>query len=74
MVAEHGSFILTLIIPRILIELNCSLMTPNKEVLHKVKEQRNILHTIKRRKAHWIRHILRTNCLLQHVTEGKLEG
>jgi hypothetical protein len=44
------------------------------EVLHRVKEERNILHTIKRRKANWIGHILRRNCLLKHVIEGKLEG
>jgi hypothetical protein len=31
----------------------------NKEVLQRVKEERNILHTIKRRKANWIGHILR---------------
>jgi hypothetical protein len=46
----------------------------NEEVLHRVKEKRNILHTIKRRKANWIGHILRRNCLLKHVIEGKLEG
>jgi hypothetical protein len=46
----------------------------NEEVLHRVKEDRNILHTIKRRKANWIGHILRRNCLLKHVIEGKLEG
>jgi hypothetical protein len=39
-----------------------------------VKEERNILHTIKRRKANWIGHILRRNCLLKHVIEGTLEG
>jgi hypothetical protein len=44
------------------------------EVLHRDKEERNIVHTIKRRKANWIDHILRRNCLLKHVTEGKLEG
>jgi hypothetical protein len=44
------------------------------EVLHRVKEERNILHTIRRRKANWIGHILRRNCLLKHVIEGKLEG
>jgi hypothetical protein len=43
-------------------------------VLHRVKEVRNILHTIKRRKANCIGHILRRNCLLKHVIEGKLEG
>jgi len=29
----------------------------NEEVLHRVKEERNILHAIKRRKANWIGHI-----------------
>jgi hypothetical protein len=46
----------------------------NKEVLLKVKEQRNILHEIRKRKANWIGHILRRNCLLQRVTEGKIKG
>jgi hypothetical protein len=31
------------------------------------------LHTTKRRKANWIGHILRRNCLLKHVIEGKRE-
>jgi hypothetical protein len=46
----------------------------NEEVLYRVKEERNIVHTIKRRKANWIGHILRRNCLLKHDIEGKLEG
>jgi hypothetical protein len=46
----------------------------NEEVLHRVKEERNIVHTIKRRKANGIGHILRGNCLLKHVIEGTLEG
>jgi hypothetical protein len=37
-------------------------------------ESRNILHITKRRKANWIGHILRRNCLLKHVIEGKLDG
>jgi hypothetical protein len=45
----------------------------NEEVLHRVKEERIILHAIKRRKANWIGHILRSNCLLKYVIEGKLE-
>jgi hypothetical protein len=44
------------------------------EVLLIVKEQRNILHEISRRKANWIGHILRKNCLLQQVSEGKIKG
>ena len=39
-----------------------------------VKEQRNILHEISKRKANWIGHILRRNCLLEQVIEGKIKG
>jgi hypothetical protein len=46
----------------------------NIEVLHGVQEERNILHTVKRRKANWIGHILRRNFLLKRVIEGKIEG
>jgi hypothetical protein len=46
----------------------------NEEVLQSVKEERNILHTLKRRQANWISHILRRNCLVKHVIEGKIEG
>jgi hypothetical protein len=46
----------------------------NEEVLLRVKKKRNILHEISKRKANWIGHILRRNCLLQQVTEGKLKG
>jgi hypothetical protein len=46
----------------------------NEEVLLRVKEQRNILHEIRKRKANWIGHILRINCLLQRVIEGKIQG
>jgi len=41
----------------------------NEEVLHRVKEQRNILHAVRRRKANWTGHILRRNGLLNHVNE-----
>ena len=46
----------------------------NEEVLLRVKEQRNILNEIRKRKANWIGHILRRNCLLQRVIEGKIKG
>jgi hypothetical protein len=46
----------------------------NEQVLYRVKEERNIQHTIKRRKVNWIGHILRRNCLLKHVIGGKLKG
>ena len=45
----------------------------NEEVLLRVKEQRNILPEIRKRKANWIGHILRRNCLLQRVIEGKIQ-
>jgi len=43
------------------------------KVLHRVKVERNILCTIQRRKANCFGYILRRNCLLKHVTEGKIE-
>jgi hypothetical protein len=45
-----------------------------EEVLLRVSELRNILHKIRKRKANWIGHILRRNCLLKQVTEGKIKG
>jgi len=46
----------------------------NEEVLLRVKEQRNILNEISKRNGNWIGHILRRNCLLQQVIEGKIKG
>ena len=46
----------------------------NEEVLLTVKEQRNILHEIIKRKTNWVGHIMRRNCLLQQVIEGKIKG
>jgi replicative superfamily II helicase len=46
----------------------------NEQILQRAKEERKILQTIKRRKANWIGHSLRRNCLLKHVTEEKIEG
>jgi len=45
----------------------------NEEVLLRVKEQRKILHEIRKRKANWIGHIWHRNCLLQQVNEGKIK-
>ena len=45
-----------------------------EEMLLRVNEQRNILHEIRKRKANWIGHILRRNCLLKQVIEGKIKG
>jgi hypothetical protein len=41
----------------------------NEEVLLIVNE-----HEIRKRKANWIGHILRRNCLLKQVIEGKIKG
>ena len=46
----------------------------NEEVLLTVNEQRNILHEIRKWKANWTGHILRRNCLLKQVIEGKIKG
>jgi hypothetical protein len=45
----------------------------SEDVLLRVKEQRNILHEIRKRKANWIDHILHRNYLLQRVIEGKIK-
>ena len=44
------------------------------EILQKVKKGRNIVHTIRQRKAKWICHIFRGNCFLKHAIEGKIQG
>jgi hypothetical protein len=46
----------------------------NEDELLTVKEQRNILHEISKRKTNWIGQSLRRNCLLQRVIEGKIKG
>jgi len=45
----------------------------NEEVLQRVKEERSILHRIKRRKIDCIGHILRRDWLLKRVIEVKIE-
>ena len=52
-------------------KISCADLVRNEEVLHGVNEGRNILRTVKRRNDNWIGHMLRRNCLLQYVTEGK---
>ena len=45
----------------------------NGEVLLRVKEERNVLHEVNKRKGNWIGHILRRNRLLQRDIEGKIK-
>jgi replicative superfamily II helicase len=42
----------------------------NEEVLHRVKEAGDILYTIKK-KANWIGHIMRRNCLLNMLLKER---
>jgi hypothetical protein len=44
-----------------------------EEVLNRVNEEWNILHTTNRKKAHWSGRMLRRKCLLKHVIEGRRE-
>jgi len=46
----------------------------NDEILHKVKEERNILHKIQRCKTDWFGHIMCRNCLLKYTNDGMIEG
>jgi hypothetical protein len=44
------------------------------EVLHRVKEDKNIIQTAKKGKSNEIGHILHRNCLVKYFTKGKIEG
>ena len=46
----------------------------NEEVLLGANEQKNILRELRKPKANWIGHILRRNCLLKQVIDGKIKG
>jgi hypothetical protein len=44
-----------------------------KKILYRVKEERNILPTVNRRKTNWTGHILPAKCLPQNSIEGNIE-
>ena len=44
------------------------------DMLQRVKGGEEYPATLKRRKANWIGHMLRRNCLLKDVIERKIEG
>jgi len=46
----------------------------NEEGLQRVKEEGNILVTIKRKKTNWIGHILCRNFSLKYVIDGRIKG
>jgi hypothetical protein len=52
-------------------EISSTVCVEKEEALKRIKKERNILHTMKRRKAKWMGHILRRTCRLKHATEGK---
>jgi hypothetical protein len=41
---------------------------------YRVKEERNILQTTKKRKNNWSDYILRSNYFLRHDVESRIEG
>ena len=44
----------------------------NKEILGRIGEKRTLVNNILSRKANWIGHILRRNCLLREAIEGQI--
>ena len=44
----------------------------NEQVLGLIGEKRTLINNILRRKANWIGHILRRNCLLYDAIEGQM--
>ena len=46
----------------------------NEEVLHRVNKERNTLHTIKRRLAKWMGHVLRKKCLENTLLMERYRG
>ena len=46
----------------------------NEEVLKRVGEKRQVIREIKKRKANWLGHVMRRDCLLRDAIEGTVEG
>ena len=44
----------------------------NEQVLDHIGEKRTLLNNILRRKANWIGHVLRRNCLLHDAIKGQM--
>ena len=42
--------------------------------MSRVKQERIVLHTVKRMKGNWIGYVLRGNWLIKHVIGGKIDG
>jgi hypothetical protein len=54
-------------------KISLTVCVSNEAVLHRVKQERNMIHTVTRREANWIGHILRRKCILKHIIKGKIE-
>jgi hypothetical protein len=52
-------------------EISRTDLVRNEEVLHRTREEGNILHTIKRRKVNWIVHGVCKNCLPKYSFEKR---
>jgi len=46
----------------------------NEEVLKRIGEKRQVIRDIKKRKANWLGHVMRRDCLLRDAIEGTVEG
>jgi hypothetical protein len=53
-------------------KIKCSEKVTNEQVLERIGEKRTLLNNILCRKAIWIGHILRRNCLLHDAIEGQM--
>jgi hypothetical protein len=53
------------------VDLSCE---ERSTCLRVVSDESNIVHNTRRKKFNWIGRILRRNCLLKHIIEGKIEG
>ena len=62
--------------PRALLIFRCVYypldLSNDEENLERIGEKRTFLNNILRRKANWVVHILRRNCLLHDVIEGQM--
>jgi len=54
-------------------KINSTDRAKNEEVLQRVKQEGNILHTIQRRNDYMISHILRRNYLLKPLWKRRLQ-
>ena len=74
---DRGSRVLwdvTKIVPYHTAQHPCIIQVYPMYEVHRVTEEKNILLTIKQRKAKWIRHILRKKLLQKRIIQGMMEG